>query len=84
MLFRFSASYLLNLGLGFHHQISIRCAWAIEFVSCRSSINQLRATANTERISFIQGDADTFMDIIGLIGEYEGLYKPPSRCSNTL
>ncbi|OAA35782.1 hypothetical protein NOR_07799 [Metarhizium rileyi] len=29
--------------------------------------------ANSERLTLIQGDPDTFADIIGLIGEYEGV-----------
>jgi len=30
---------------------------------------------NAERLPLVQGDADTFGDIIGLLGEYEGMSR---------
>ncbi|PHH71505.1 hypothetical protein CDD82_6481 [Ophiocordyceps australis] len=39
-------------------------------------INYLpRASGDYERLALLQGDADTFADIIGLIGEYEGVLE---------
>lgn len=47
--------------------------WTDTFATCVGApyINYV-PRANAERLNLIQGDTDTFADIIGLIGEYEG------------